>query len=110
MNRRLIFGATLALLMAPAAFAQSDSSSGGLQGAQSAHVNLNAAHTGMVHGHAQNSLGQPIVMDYRPGAGIRVAPHFYTSDDELERVVDMIDGILRDGSWKPFEAQRGTVT
>jgi kynureninase len=25
-----------------------------------------------------------ILVDYRPGAGIRVAPHFYTSDEELE--------------------------
>ena len=25
-----------------------------------------------------------VVVDYRPGAGVRVAPHFYTSDDELD--------------------------
>jgi kynureninase len=28
-----------------------------------------------------------VLVDYRPGAGIRVAPHFYTSDEELERTV-----------------------
>ena len=46
----------------------------------------------------------------RPGAGIRVAPHFYTSDAELERAVSMIDDILRDGAWKPFEVERSVVT
>jgi kynureninase len=28
-----------------------------------------------------------VLVDYRPGAGIRVAPHFYTTDDEVERTV-----------------------
>jgi len=28
-----------------------------------------------------------ILVDFRPAAGIRVAPHFYTSDEELERTV-----------------------
>jgi kynureninase len=62
------------------------------------------------YGVAQALLANDVVVDYRPNAGIRIGPHFYTSDDELTRVVDMIDGILRDESWKPFEAKRGTVT
>ena len=62
------------------------------------------------YGVAQALLANDVVVDYRPNAGIRIGPHFYTSDDELVRVVDMIDGILRDESWKPFEAKRGTVT
>jgi kynureninase len=28
-----------------------------------------------------------ILVDYRPGAGIRVAPHFYTKDEEIETVM-----------------------
>ena len=52
----------------------------------------------------------PTLASFRRGAGIRIGPHFYTSDDEIERAVDMIDGILRDESWKPFEERRGTVT
>ena len=55
-------------------------------------------------------LANDVIVDYRPNAGIRIAPHFYTSDAELERAVSMIDDILSDGSWKPFEADRGTVT
>jgi kynureninase len=55
-------------------------------------------------------LANDVIVDYRPGAGVRVAPHFYTSDAELDRAVTMIDDILRDGAWKPFEVERSTVT
>jgi kynureninase len=33
-----------------------------------------------------------ILVDYRPGAGIRIAPHFYTNDEELEVVIEAIRG------------------
>jgi kynureninase len=62
------------------------------------------------YGVAQALLANDVIVDYRPNAGIRVAPHFYTSDDELTRAVEMIDAILRDESWKPFEAPHGPVT
>lgn len=62
------------------------------------------------YGVAQALLANDVIVDYRPNAGIRVGPHFYTSDAELERAVDMIESILRDEAWKPFEAKRGTVT
>ncbi len=35
------------------------------------------------------------VVDYRPGAGIRIAPHFYNTDDECRAILDEITGILR---------------
>jgi kynureninase len=62
------------------------------------------------YGVAQALLANDVIVDYRPNAGIRVAPHFYTSDDELTRAVEMIDDILREESWKQFETQRGAVT
>ena len=62
------------------------------------------------YGVAQALLAENVIVDYRPNAGIRIAPHFYTSDDELERAVSMIDEILRTESWKSFEAKRGVVT
>ncbi len=62
------------------------------------------------YGVSRALLANDVIVDYRPGAGIRVAPHFYTSDAELDRAVTMIDDILRDGAWKPFEAERSTVT
>ncbi len=35
-----------------------------------------------------------ILVDYRPGAGIRIAPHFYTTDEELEITIREIKTIL----------------
>lgn len=36
-----------------------------------------------------------VLVDYRPGAGIRVAPHFYTTDEELERTIGEMRAIIR---------------
>jgi kynureninase len=35
-----------------------------------------------------------ILVDFRPGSGIRVAPHFYSTDEELDRVISEIAGEL----------------
>ena len=35
------------------------------------------------------------VIDYRPGAGIRIAPHFYNTDDECLAILDEIEAIRR---------------
>jgi kynureninase len=35
-----------------------------------------------------------VLVDYRPGAGIRVAPHFYSTDDDVERTVAEIREIV----------------
>ncbi len=31
-----------------------------------------------------------MLVDYRPGAGIRIAPHFYSKDEEMELVIGEI--------------------
>ncbi len=36
-----------------------------------------------------------ILVDFRPGAGIRVSPHFYNSDDELRACLDAIVDVVR---------------
>jgi kynureninase len=36
-----------------------------------------------------------ILTDYRPQAGIRIAPHFYTLDDEIHRTISEIRSIVR---------------
>ena len=59
---------------------------------------------------AQELLARDVVIDYRPGAGIRVAPHFYTRDDEVDRVVAEVDDILASEAWKPHESARPVVT
>jgi kynureninase len=55
-------------------------------------------------------LAQQIVIDYRVGAGIRVAPHFYTTDEELEVCVGAIDACLATGSWAQYSGQTSVVT
>jgi len=39
-----------------------------------------------------------IICDFRPGAGIRLGPHYYNTDEELERVVGEIGEILTTGA------------
>jgi kynureninase len=51
-----------------------------------------------------------IICDYRPGAGIRLSPHFYTRDDELSAAVDAIAETQKTGGWTAFAAGRSTVT
>jgi kynureninase len=59
---------------------------------------------------AQELLARDIIVDYRPGAGIRVAPHFYTRDDELDGAVVAIDDILATGAWTRHAGRRSVVT
>lgn len=55
-------------------------------------------------------LARGIKIDYRKGAGIRIAPHFYNSDDEVRLAVDAIGEILMDGSWEEYTEGRDFVT
>ena len=36
---------------------------------------------------AKELIRREFIIDYRPGAGIRISPHFYTTDNELELVI-----------------------
>ncbi len=40
---------------------------------------------------ARQLLAENILIDYRPKAGIRISPHFYTTGEECDRVLDAID-------------------
>ena len=42
-------------------------------------------------------LRREVIVDFRPGAGIRIAPHFYTNDDELAHTIHQIRDILHNG-------------
>jgi len=59
---------------------------------------------------AQFLLARDVIVDYRPGAGIRIAPHFYTSDAELETVMTTMDEALATGGWREYSQRRETVT
>jgi kynureninase len=45
-----------------------------------------------------------ILCDFRPGVGIRLGPHFYNTDEELERVVAEIAAIVQSGAHRRWLA------
>jgi kynureninase len=59
---------------------------------------------------SQALLSRDVIVDYRPDAGIRVAPHFYTHDDEIEAAVSAIDEILSQETWRKHAGARSVVT
>jgi kynureninase len=42
----------------------------------------------------QELARREILVDYRPGAGIRIAPHFYSTDEEIEHTIRSIGDIV----------------
>jgi kynureninase len=51
-----------------------------------------------------------VVVDYRPGVGIRLSPHFYTKDEELDFAFSAIDEIQETGAWRRWRARSSLVT
>jgi kynureninase len=47
-----------------------------------------------------------VLCDFRPGAGIRIGPHFFTTDDEIRFVIGQIADIIESGA---FERHLGAV-
>jgi kynureninase len=39
----------------------------------------------------RNLIAERVFLDYRPGCGIRVSPHFYTTDDEIDTFFGKLD-------------------
>jgi kynureninase len=39
-------------------------------------------------------LRRQVIVDYRPNAGIRMAPHFYNTEDEIDRAIATMDELL----------------
>ncbi len=62
------------------------------------------------YGVAQVLLSRNILVDYRVGAGIRVAPFFFNRDDEIEAVIREMDAALETGAWQKFARQTAVVT
>ncbi len=52
-------------------------------------------------------IRREVLVDYRPGAGIRVSPHFYTTDEEVERTVAEIAQILETHAYTRHFDQHG---
>jgi len=64
------------------------------------------------HGYevTQHLLSRNILVDYRVGAGIRLAPHFFNREDELEEAVCEMERTLEGGSWQRFSEKLAVVT
>ncbi len=50
-----------------------------------------------------------ILADYRPGAGIRISPHFYTLDSEIETTFEHIRDILKTKAHEKHLQKRGSL-
>lgn len=58
------------------------------------------------HGYEVNKelSRRDFLVDYRPGAGIRIAPHFYSKDEELDLIVREIKTILETKAYEQHTA------
>jgi kynureninase len=43
---------------------------------------------------ADELIRRHVIVDYRPGAGIRMAPHFYNTEEEIDLAMDTLDAIV----------------
>ena len=41
-------------------------------------------------------LRHDVIVDYRPNAGIRLAPHFYSTEDDVDRAVAVMEAVVAD--------------
>jgi kynureninase len=48
-------------------------------------------------------IRREFIVDYRPGAGVRISPHFYTTDEELELVIAEMKKIRDTGAYQASE-------
>jgi kynureninase len=53
-------------------------------------------------------IRREFIVDYRPGAGIRISPHFYTKDEELELIVREMKNIRDTRAYAEHEAAGAT--
>ena len=42
----------------------------------------------------QELIRREVIVDYRPGAGIRLSPHFYNTDEEVEHAMDVLEDVV----------------
>jgi kynureninase len=39
-------------------------------------------------------LRREVIVDFRPQAGVRIAPHFYNSDADIDRAIAVLDELV----------------
>jgi kynureninase len=62
------------------------------------------------HGQAvtRELLRREVIVDFRPGAGIRFSPHLYSTDDEIARALAETRQVLDSGAYRAHEGAGGT--
>ncbi len=55
---------------------------------------------------ADQLLRRNVIIDYRPGAGIRMAPHFYNTEDEIDRAMQTLTEIVQSKESKLSELSK----
>lgn len=70
-------------------------------------ISLNVPHAYEV---SRELLRRNIIVDFREVAGIRLAPHFYNSDEEVLFAVDQIKSILDTKSYRKHSKRKSPVT
>ncbi len=58
---------------------------------------------------AKELLARDVLIDYRPGAGIRIAPHFYNSEDECRFALDQIADSLETKAYERHRSVAGAM-
>jgi kynureninase len=43
---------------------------------------------------ADELIRRQVIVDYRPNAGIRIAPHFYNSEADIDKAVAVMDAVI----------------
>jgi kynureninase len=43
---------------------------------------------------AEELIRRGVIVDYRPGAGIRIAPHFYNTEEEIDRAMETLGDLV----------------
>jgi kynureninase len=64
-------------------------------------VTIAAEHAAAV---TKELIRREFIVDYRPGAGVRISPHFYTKDEELELIVREMKQIRDTRAYAEHEA------
>jgi kynureninase len=61
--------------------------------------------------HVSRALkARDLVVDFRPGVGIRVSPHFYNTMDEIDRLMAEMAHIVEHKAYDVTQASRSVVT
>ncbi|MBI4427954.1 MAG: aminotransferase class V-fold PLP-dependent enzyme [Ignavibacteriales bacterium] len=59
---------------------------------------------------SQELIARGILVDYRKGAGIRIAPHFYNSDEEIRLAIEQMRDIHETKAYEKQKRRKSIVT